>query len=157
MKQILNRLFEHECLDRAEARDIMLRISRGECNDSQIAAFITVFLMRSITIEELSGFRDALLELRVPLALSDYPAIDIVGPGGDNKNPFNISPAACFVLAGAGSHVVKHGNYGPRPSVAHRTSSKPTGYALSPMQIRSANHWTSAVWPFYTPSFSTRP
>lgn len=112
MKQILNRLFEHECLDRAEARDIMLRISRGECNDSQIAAFITVFLMRSITIEELSGFRDALLELRVPVDLSDYPAIDIVGTGGDNKNTFNISTAACFVVAGAGYHVVKHGNYG---------------------------------------------
>ncbi|SUE34475.1 anthranilate phosphoribosyltransferase [Rikenella microfusus] len=112
MKQILNRLFEHDCLDRAEAREIMLRISRGEMSESQIAAFITVFLMRSITIEELSGFRDALLELRVPVDLSEFPAIDIVGTGGDNKNTFNISTAACFVVAGAGYHVVKHGNYG---------------------------------------------
>lgn len=112
MKQILNRLFEHNCLDRVEAREIMLRISRGEFNESQMAAFITVFLMRSITTEELSGFRDALLELRVPVDLSGYPAIDIVGTGGDNKNTFNISTAACFVVAGAGYHVVKHGNYG---------------------------------------------
>lgn len=112
MKQILNRLFEHDCLDRAEAREIMLRISNGELNESQIAAFITVFLMRSITIEELSGFRDALLELRVPVDLSEFPAIDIVGTGGDNKNTFNISTAACFVVAGAGYPVVKHGNYG---------------------------------------------
>lgn len=112
MKQILNRLFEHDCLTRAEAREIMLRISRGEMGESQIAAFITVFLMRSITIEELSGFRDALLELRIPVDLSEFPAIDIVGTGGDNKNTFNISTAACFVVAGAGYHVVKHGNYG---------------------------------------------
>lgn len=112
MKQILNRLFEHDCLTRAEAREIMLRISHGEFNESQIAAFMTVFLMRSITIEELSGFRDALLELRIPVDLSEFPAIDIVGTGGDNKNTFNISTAACFVVAGAGYHVVKHGNYG---------------------------------------------
>lgn len=112
MKQILNRLFEHDCLTRTEAREIMLRISRGEFNESQIAAFMTVFLMRSITIEELSGFRDALLELRIPVDLSEFPAIDIVGTGGDNKNTFNISTAACFVVAGAGYHVVKHGNYG---------------------------------------------
>lgn len=112
MKQILNRLFEHDCLTRAEAREIMLRISRGEFNESQIAAFMTVFLMRSITIDELSGFRDALLELRIPVDLSEFPAIDIVGTGGDNKNTFNISTAACFVVAGAGYHVVKHGNYG---------------------------------------------
>ena len=112
MKQTLNRLFEHDCLTRAEAREIMLRISHGEFNESQIAAFMTVFLMRSITIEELSGFRDALLELRIPVDLSEFPAIDIVGTGGDNKNTFNISTAACFVVAGTGYHVVKHGNYG---------------------------------------------
>jgi anthranilate phosphoribosyltransferase len=68
--------------------------------------------MRSITIEELTGFRDALLEMRVPVNLSDYNAIDIVGTGGDNKNTFNISTAACFTVAGAGYNVVKHGNYG---------------------------------------------
>ncbi len=112
MKKLLYRLFEHSYLDREEARDVLIRMSHGEYNESQIAAFITVFLMRSITIDELTGFRDALLELRVPVDLSDYDAIDIVGTGGDNKNTFNISTAACFVVAGAGYRVVKHGNYG---------------------------------------------
>ncbi|MCC8019507.1 MAG: anthranilate phosphoribosyltransferase [Rikenellaceae bacterium] len=112
MKNILYRLFEHTELDRAEARDVLIRMARGEFNDSQIAAFITVFLMRSITLDELSGFRDALLEMRVPVDLGDYDAIDIVGTGGDNKNTFNISTAACFTVAGAGYKVVKHGNYG---------------------------------------------
>lgn len=112
MKQLLYRLFDHSCLDRQEACDVLLRMARGEYNESQIAAFITVFLMRSITIDELAGFRDALLEMRVPVDLSEYGAIDIVGTGGDNKNTFNISTAACFVVAGAGYNVVKHGNYG---------------------------------------------
>ncbi len=112
MKNLLYRLFEHHYLDREEAREVLLKMAGGEYNDSQIAAFITVFLMRSITIDELTGFRDALLEMRVPVDLSEYDAIDIVGTGGDNKNTFNISTAACFVVAGAGYNVVKHGNYG---------------------------------------------
>lgn len=112
MKNLLYRLFEHQCLDREESREVLIRMARGEYNESQIAAFITVFLMRSITIDELSGFRDAMLELRVPVDLSDYDSVDIVGTGGDNKNTFNISTAACFTVAGAGYPVVKHGNYG---------------------------------------------
>jgi anthranilate phosphoribosyltransferase len=112
MKKILYRLFEHQSLDREEARQVLVKLSRGEYNDSQIAAFITVFLMRSITIDELAGFRDALLEMRTPVDLGDRGAVDIVGTGGDNKNTFNISTAACFVVAGAGYPVVKHGNYG---------------------------------------------
>ena len=112
MKNLLYRLFEHNYLDRDEARDVLMRMARGEYNESQIAAFITVFLMRSITIDELSGFREALLEMRVPVDLAGYDAIDIVGTGGYNKNTFNISTASCFVVAGAGYPVVKHGNYG---------------------------------------------
>ncbi len=112
MKQLLYHLFDHNTLDREESRGVLLKMAKGEYNDSQIAAFITVFLMRSISIDELSGFRDALLEMRVPLDLADYNAIDIVGTGGDNKNTFNISTAASFVVAGAGYNVVKHGNYG---------------------------------------------
>jgi anthranilate phosphoribosyltransferase len=108
----LYRLFEHQSLDREEARQVLVKLSRGEYNDSQIAAFITVFLMRSITIDELAGFRDALLEMRTPVDPGDRGAVDIVGTGGDNKNTFNISTAACFVVAGAGYPVVKHGNYG---------------------------------------------
>ena len=112
MKNLLYRLFEHQNLAREESREVLIRMSQGEYNEAQIAAFITVFGMRSITVDELSGFRDALLELRVPVDLSEYGAIDIVGTGGDNKNTFNISTAACFVVAGSGYPVVKHGNYG---------------------------------------------
>ena len=112
MKQILYRLFEHQYLERDEARRILQNIAEGQYNDAQIASLITVFLMRSISVEELSGFRDALLEMRLPVDLSDYRPIDIVGTGGDGKNTFNVSTASCFTVAGAGYHVVKHGNYG---------------------------------------------
>ncbi len=112
MKHILYKLFDHQFLGREEARDILRHIAEGRFNDAQIASLITVFLMRSISTEELAGFRQALLELRVPADLSDYQPIDIVGTGGDGKNTFNISTAACFVVAGAGYPVVKHGNYG---------------------------------------------
>ncbi|MDR1555595.1 MAG: anthranilate phosphoribosyltransferase [Tannerellaceae bacterium] len=112
MKQILYRLFEHQYLGREEARRILQNIAEGRYNDSQIASLITVFLMRNISVEELSGFREALLDMRVPVNLSDYKPIDIVGTGGDGKNTFNISTAACFTVAGAGYYVVKHGNYG---------------------------------------------
>ena len=92
MKNLLYRLFENSYLDRNEARDVLLNMARGQYNDSQIAAFITVFLMRSITLDELVGFREALLEMRVPVDLSDYDAIDIVGTGGDNKTPSTFRP-----------------------------------------------------------------
>lgn len=112
MKQILYRLFEHQYLNKDEAKGILLNMAKGTYNESQIAAFITVYLMRSISVDELAGFRDALLELRLPVDLSEYNPMDIVGTGGDNKNTFNISTASCFTLAGAGYKVVKHGNYG---------------------------------------------
>lgn len=112
MKQILYKLFEHRYLGRTEARDILQNIVQGKYNDAQIASLITVFLMRNISVDELTGFRDALLEMRIPVDLSEYAPIDIVGTGGDGKNTFNISTAACFVVAGAGYPVVKHGNYG---------------------------------------------
>lgn len=112
MKQILYKLFEHRYLGRTEARDILQNIVQGKYNDAQIASLITVFLMRNISVEELTVFRDALLEMRIPVDLSEYAPIDIVGTGGDGKNTFNISTAACFVVAGAGYPVVKHGNYG---------------------------------------------
>ena len=112
MKQILYRLFEHQYLGREEARQILQNIAEGKYNDAQIASLITVFLMRNISVEELTGFREALLDMRVPVDLSDCKPIDIVGTGGDGKNTFNISTAACFTVAGAGYPVVKHGNYG---------------------------------------------
>ncbi len=112
MKQILYKLFEHQYLNREEAQQILQRIAKGEFNDAQIASLLTVFLMRSISIDELSGFRDALLEMRLPVDLNGIKTIDIVGTGGDGKNTFNISTCSSFVVAGAGYPVVKHGNYG---------------------------------------------
>lgn len=112
MKKILQSLFEHKTLGREQSREILTNIARGVYNDSEITAFITVFLMRSITIEELQGFRDALLELCVRVDLNGHDTIDIVGTGGDGKNTFNISTLSCFIVAGTGQKVAKHGNYG---------------------------------------------
>src|SRR6478752_1946398 len=112
MKKILQYLFEHKTLERSQAKEILLNISRGQYNDAEMSAFITVFLMRSITIEELQGFRDALLELCVKIDLNGHRVMDIVGTGGDGKNTFNISTLSCFIVAGAGQKVAKHGNYG---------------------------------------------
>jgi anthranilate phosphoribosyltransferase len=112
MKKILQYLFEHKTLSRDKAKEVLLNISKGVYNESEIASFITVYLMRSITIDELQGFRDALLELCVRVDLNDAETIDIVGTGGDGKNTFNISTLACFIVAGTGQKVAKHGNYG---------------------------------------------
>jgi anthranilate phosphoribosyltransferase len=112
MKELLNRLINHETISKDEAKQALFSISNGEYNESQIAAFLTVYMMRSITIEELEGFRDALLELCVAIDLSDYNPIDLCGTGGDGKNTFNISTTSSFVTAGAGVNVAKHGNYG---------------------------------------------
>ena len=112
MKKILNYLFEHKTLSREEARDVLLAMSEGLYNESEMAAFITVSLMRSITIDELLGFRDALLSLAVKVDLGNHKVMDIVGTGGDGKNTFNISTLACFIVAGTGQKVAKHGNYG---------------------------------------------
>ncbi len=112
MKKILNHLFEHQRLSRETAREVLTKIAKGDYNDSQIAAFMTVYLMRSITVEELTGFREALLDLCVKINFDETPTIDLCGTGGDGKNTFNISTLASFVAAGAGAKVAKHGNYG---------------------------------------------
>ena len=112
MKTILNRLINHETLSKAEAKEVLVNISSGQYNPSQIASFLTVYMMRNITIEELSGFREALLELCIPVDFSAYNTIDLCGTGGDGKDTFNISTLASFVVAGTGIHVAKHGNYG---------------------------------------------
>lgn len=112
MKNILNRLIQHEILTKEEAKDVLVNISSGSYNPSQIAAFMTVYMMRSITIEELAGFREALLELCIPVDFSAYNTIDLCGTGGDGKDTFNISTLASFIVAGAGIKVAKHGNYG---------------------------------------------
>jgi len=112
MKQLLNRLINHEILTKEEAREVLVHISEGKFNPSQISSFLTVYMMRSITVDELEGFRDALLELCLAVDFSDYDTIDLCGTGGDGKNTFNISTLSSFVTAGAGVHVTKHGNYG---------------------------------------------
>jgi anthranilate phosphoribosyltransferase len=112
MKTILNRLIQHETLTKEEAKTVLVNISTNHYNPSQIAAFLTVYMMRNITIEELSGFREALLELCIPIDFSAYNTIDLCGTGGDGKDTFNISTLASFVVAGAGIQVAKHGNYG---------------------------------------------
>lgn len=112
MKKILNTLFEHQTLDSDLAREVLINISENKYNDAQIAAFISVYLMRSISLEELSGFRSALLDLCVPIDIDASDCIDLCGTGGDGKNTFNISTLSSFVVAGAGYRVTKHGNYG---------------------------------------------
>jgi len=112
MKNILNRLINQENISSEEAKNILVNISKDHYNQSQIASFLTVFMMRSITLEELQGFRDALLELCIPIDLSEFNAIDLCGTGGDGKDTFNISTLSSFVTAGAGVKVTKHGNYG---------------------------------------------
>ncbi len=112
MKQILNNLFEHKTLSQTEAKEVLFNIATEKYNSSQVSAFMSVFLMRSITVEELSGFRDAMLDLCLKIKFDTQETIDIVGTGGDGKNTFNISTLSCFVVAGAGQKVAKHGNYG---------------------------------------------
>ena len=112
MKNILNRLINHEMLSKEEAKNVLVNISNGNYNTSQIASFLTVYMMRSISINELAGFREALLELCIRVDLSAYNTIDLCGTGGDGKDTFNISTLASFVAAGAGIKVAKHGNYG---------------------------------------------
>jgi anthranilate phosphoribosyltransferase len=112
MKEVLSKLFEHKRLDKAEAKNILINISAGQYNEAQIAAFITVYLMRPIAVEELQGFREALLELCISVDLEGVEAIDVCGTGGDGKNTFNISTLSSLVIAGAGYKVAKHGNVG---------------------------------------------
>ena len=112
MKDILNQLIEHRTLSKEQAKEVLKKITSGEFNQSQIAAFLTVYMMRSITVEELGGFRDAMLELCIPVEIDEYDAIDLCGTGGDGKDTFNISTLASFVVAAAGQNVAKHGNTG---------------------------------------------
>ncbi|MBT8284456.1 MAG: anthranilate phosphoribosyltransferase [Flavobacteriaceae bacterium] len=112
MKETLNRLINQEILSKEDARQILINMAKGKYNPSQTAAFLTVYMMRSVTIEELEGFRDALLELCLAVDLEEYNPVDLCGTGGDGKDTFNISTLASFITAGAGLNVTKHGNYG---------------------------------------------
>jgi anthranilate phosphoribosyltransferase len=131
MKDLLQHLFQHHSLDYQTAKDTLINISKGEYNSCQIAAFLTVFRMRSITLEEISGFRDALLELCQPIDLSDFNAVDLCGTGGDGKDTFNVSTLASFVTAGAGVKVAKHGNYGVSSSCGSSNVMEYLGYQFT--------------------------
>lgn len=111
MKEILNELIDHRSLTKETARKVLVELTSGKFNLSQTSAFMTVYMMRSITVDELQGFRDAMLELCIR-ADFDLPVMDVCGTGGDGKNTFNMSTLSSFVVAAAGQPVAKHGNYG---------------------------------------------
>jgi anthranilate phosphoribosyltransferase len=112
MKEILEHLYQHKTLSKEEAKSVLINIASGQYNYNQIASFLTAFIMRNITLNELIGFSEALLELCTPIDLAAFDPIDLCGTGGDGKNTFNISTLSSFIVAGAGIHVAKHGNYG---------------------------------------------
>jgi anthranilate phosphoribosyltransferase len=131
MRKILNYLFDHRTLNRQEAEEVLTNIAGNNYSESEIAAFITVYLMRSITVEELSGFRDALQNLCIRIDLSDFDTIDVCGTGGDGKDTFNISTLTTFVLAGAGIKVAKHGNYSVTSACGSSNILEHFGYKFS--------------------------
>ena len=131
MKEILNRLINQETISKEEAKKVLVNISKGVYNTSQIASFLTVYMMRSISVEELDGFREALLDLCLSIDLSDFNAVDLCGTGGDGKDTFNISTLASFVTAGAGVKVAKHGNYGVSSSCGSSNVLEHLGIAFS--------------------------
>jgi anthranilate phosphoribosyltransferase len=131
MKQILNHLFEYKTLTQEQAKQVVLGIGRGEYNAAQVAAFLTVYMMRSVRVEELEGFRDAMLELCLPVDLSGYDAMDVCGTGGDGKDTFNISTLSAFVVAGAGQRVAKHGNHGVSSLTGSSTVMEKLGYRFT--------------------------
>lgn len=130
MKKILQHLFEHKTLSREQAKEVLTNISKALYNEYEITAFVTVYLMRSVTIDELQGFRDALLELCMKVDLNGFKTMDIVGTGGDGKNTFNISTLSCFVVAGTGQKVAKHGNYGMTSTSGASNVMEQLGYKL---------------------------
>lgn len=131
MKQILNHLFEHKTFTREQSKEILKNIALGKYNNSQMAAFMTAYCMRSITVYELEGFRDAMLELCLPIDLQSGELIDLCGTGGDGKDTFNISTLASFVVAGAGYKVAKHGNYGVSSGCGSSNVMEHLGYVFT--------------------------
>jgi anthranilate phosphoribosyltransferase len=131
MKEILNYLFEYKRLTENEAEEALLEITSGKYSDAEIASFITVFNMRKISIEELTGFRNALIKTCIPVDFSDFNTIDLCGTGGDGKDTFNISTLSSFVIAGAGAVVAKHGNYGASATCGSSNVMEHLGYKFS--------------------------
>ncbi|KQR94945.1 anthranilate phosphoribosyltransferase [Chryseobacterium sp. Leaf180] len=128
MKEILQYLFNHHTLSKAEAKSVMIEIAKNKFNSAEVSAFVSTFLMRNITLDELKGFREALLEMAVPVDLQTQNLIDIVGTGGDGKDTINISTLASFVVAGTGQKVAKHGNYGASTRTGSSNLMEALGY-----------------------------
>ncbi|MCQ9636155.1 anthranilate phosphoribosyltransferase [Chryseobacterium sp. WG23] len=128
MKEILQYLFNHNTLSKSEAKATMIEIAQNKFNAAEVTAFVSVFLMRNITLKELEGFREALLQMAVPVNIEAKDTIDIVGTGGDGKNTINISTLASFVVAGAGQKVTKHGNYGASTTTGSSNVLEELGY-----------------------------
>lgn len=154
MKKLLQYLFDYKTLSASEAKETLIQISKGIYNETEITAFITVFLMRSITIEELQGFSEALLELCVKVELGSDDLLDIVGTGGDGKNTFNISTLASFIAAGAGQKVAKHGNYGATSISGSSNVMEQLGYHFKADEAKLQNELDKANICFlHAPSF----
>ncbi|TAF97601.1 MAG: anthranilate phosphoribosyltransferase [Runella slithyformis] len=131
MKNLLNHLLNQQTLSYDIAKETLLQIGRGEHNAAQIASFLTVFSLRGITVEELQGFRDAMIELCLSVDLQEFEAMDVCGTGGDGKDTFNISTLSAFVVAGAGQRVAKHGNHGVSSAVGSSTVLEYLGYQFT--------------------------
>ncbi len=131
MKTILNQLFQQQKLSEQQAYSVLTKIGNGEYNAAQIASFLTVYLMRNISVEELKGFQTALLDLCVKMDFSEFNTIDLCGTGGDGKDTFNISTLTSFVVAGAGYKVAKHGNYGVSSSCGSSNVLEFLGYKFT--------------------------
>ena len=131
MKKILDQLANYHTLSQQEAKDILLKIGKDEYNQAELASFLTLFMIRPITVDELSGFRSALMELCIPVDLSAYDGIDLCGTGGDGKNTFNISTLSAFVVAACGQNVVKHGNYSVSSSCGSSDVLEHIGYEFT--------------------------
>ncbi len=139
MKRLLTKLIEHQKLTFDESKELMHKIAQNEANDSQIAAVLTAYIMRNITVEELQGFRSALMELALRVNLNDSKVIDLCGTGGDGKNTFNISTLSSFVAAGAGVPVAKHGNYGVSSISGSSNVMEQLGYKFSKEEAKLQN------------------
>lgn len=131
MKTYLSTLLEKQSLSRQQAYDALGQIGRGEVNPTQTAAFLTAFAMKGLTIEELEGFRAAMLELCLAMNFDEFEPMDVCGTGGDGKDTFNISTTAAFVVAGAGQRVAKHGNHGVSSLVGSSTVLEYLGYRFT--------------------------
>lgn len=131
MKETLQYLFEGNKLTQEAAKEVLLKVGKGEYSEAEFASLLTVFKMRPLSSEEFAGFRDAMDELSLKIDLSEFNGIDVVGTGGDGKNTFNISTLSAIIIAGAGINVTKHGNYAASSKSGSSNVLQHLGYQFS--------------------------